>query len=89
MMFFFIFIFCVAYLAAKSYSSYTNIWNRISDDIWISKDRRFKIYYSTSYWMWVVSDDKRGDMQTLETLEVCMTWVKNILNREKADKSGK
>lgn len=59
------------------------MWNKISDSIWISRDGRFKIYYSTTEWRWVFIDEKLGDLQTVDSLESCKNMAKNILKREK------
>lgn len=69
-------------LDIKNHNIFTK-WNKISDSIWISKDKRFKIYYSTREWKWIFIDDKLGDLQTLDSLEDCKNTTSKILKREK------
>lgn len=69
-------------LNIKNHNIFTK-WNKISDSIWISKDKRFKIYYSTREWKWIFMDDKLGDLQTLDYLEDCKNIASKILKREK------
>ena len=85
----FLIVYTIAYtifgiiIDIKSHGLFFSRWEKICDSIFISRDGRFKIYYSTREWKWIVMDEKLSDLQVVDSLEIGKTNVSNILKREK------